>query len=74
MIKNRESFMEKMKNVGIETGIHYKPVHTMTKYKNSIKLPVTEKIGKEIVSIPIHPNLDEADIRKIIKYVNKFAE
>ena len=74
MIKNRKSFMEKMKNVGIETGIHYKPVHTMTKYKNSIKLPVTEKVGKEIVSIPIHPNLDEVDIRKIIKYINKFAE
>ena len=46
----------------------------MTKYKNSIKLPVTEKVGKEIVSIPIHPNLKRDDIKKIIKYVNKFAE
>jgi dTDP-4-amino-4,6-dideoxygalactose transaminase len=74
MVKNRKKFMKKMKNVEIETGIHYKPVHTMTRYKNSIKLPVTERVGREIVSIPIHPNLSKDDVVKIIKYINKFAE
>jgi len=74
MTKNRKKFMEKMKSVGIETGIHYKPIHTMTRYKNSKKLSVTERVGKEIVSIPIHPNLSEQNTRKIVKYVNKFTE
>lgn len=73
-IKNRKEFMTKMSNVGIETGIHYKPIHKMTLYSNKIKLPITEKIANEIVSIPIHPNLNEADVDKIIKYVNKFAK
>jgi len=62
-----------MKNEGIEVGIHYKPIHTMTYYKNKIKLPITEKIGKEIISIPIHQNLTTDDVSKIIKAVNKFA-
>jgi dTDP-4-amino-4,6-dideoxygalactose transaminase len=58
----------------IEVGIHYKPVHQMSLYKNNkLKLPITEKIGKEIVSIPIHPNLSNSDIEKIIKSVNEFA-
>jgi len=73
-VKNRKEFMKKMKENGIETGIHYRPIHQLSLYKRKKHLPLTEKIGKEIVSIPIHPNLDEGDIRKIIKYVNKFAK
>ena len=64
--------MKKMLEKGIETGIHYKPVHEMTLYKNKISLPVTENIGKEIVSIPIHPNLTQTNIDYIIKNINKF--
>jgi dTDP-4-amino-4,6-dideoxygalactose transaminase len=44
----------------------------MTLYKNKISLPVTENIGKEIVSIPIHPNLTQTNIDYIIKNINKF--
>ena len=45
----------------------------MTMYKNKTKLPVTEKIGKEIVSIPIHPNLSEDDVDRIIKNINELS-
>ena len=72
-IKNRNKFLKEMKRNGIETGIHYKPVHTMTYYKNKIKLPITEKIGNEIVSIPVHQNLKENEVWKIIKTINKFS-
>ena len=65
--------MKKMKDAGIETGIHYKPIHTMKKYRNSISLPITEKIAREIVSIPIHPNLTKNDIERIVKNVNKYS-
>ncbi len=63
-----------MREAGIETGIHYRPIHTMSMYKKQINLPITEKAGKQIVSLPIHPNLSESEIEKIIKYTNKFAE
>ena len=33
MVKNRKKFMEKMNNAGIETGIRWRPVHTMSLYK-----------------------------------------
>jgi len=72
-VKNRNKFLKEMKIKGIETGIHYKPVHTMTYYKNKIKLPITEKIGNEIVSIPIHQNLKDNEVWKIIKTINKFS-
>ena len=63
----------KLLEQGIETGTHYKPIHNLSFYKKSVKLPATEKISKEIVTIPIHPNLSDADIDKIITTVNKFA-
>jgi perosamine synthetase len=72
-VKHREKFMKKMKSQNIETGVHYNPIHLMTKYKNNFKLPITEKISKELVSIPIHANLTESDTSKIIKYINIFS-
>jgi len=74
MVKHRTKFMKKMNEIGIEVGIHYKPVHKMTLYKNSKKLPITENMGEHIVSLPIHPNLIESDIEKIIYNVNKFLD
>ncbi len=74
LTKNRNKFRKNMYDVGIETGIHYRPIHTMSMYKKRMHLSNTEKAGKQIVSIPIHPNLSETDIGKIIKFTNKFAE
>lgn len=74
LVKNRKKFMENMSKNGIETGIHYRPIHKMTFYKNSISLPITENIAERIVSIPTHPNLSDHDVTKIVKLVNRFAQ
>ena len=72
-VNKQNDFRKKMLKVGIETGLHYKPIHTFSMYKQKNQLPITEKVGKEIVSIPIHPNLSIDEIEKIISYVNKFS-
>ena len=69
-VKNRIKFRKILSEKGIETGIHYKPIHTFSFYKSKIRLPITEKIGTEIVTLPTHPNLTVEDIEKIIKTVN----
>lgn len=73
LVKRRDEFRKKMKNVGIETGTHYIPIHTFSMYKNDKSLPITESIGKSIVSIPTHPNLSSYDVDRIINSINKFA-
>ena len=72
-VKKRKQFMQKMTRIGIETGIHYKPIHKMTFYNSKQRLPNTESISDELVSIPIHANLTDFSVSKIIKYVNKFS-
>ena len=72
-VKNRNKFMKEMLKNGIETGIHYHPIHKMQYYKTKYQLPITEQVGNEIVSLPIHPNLSESNVEKIIKLTNRFA-
>jgi perosamine synthetase len=72
-VKNRKNFIRKMSEHNIETGIHYRPIHKMTLYKDKKSLPITEQTGREIVSIPIHPNLTNNQINYIIKTINKIS-
>ena len=73
LVKNRQKFRQKLLKNGIETGTHYKPIHLMKMYRGNISLPITESIGKQIVTIPIHPNLKKSEIEKIIRLVNNYA-
>ena len=72
-VKNRKKFMKKMKVLEIETGVHYNPIHKMSFYDEKSNLPITEQVGREIVSIPIHPNLSDQDIDFIVKKINQLV-
>ena len=69
--KNRQKLMSKLAEHGIETGIHYKPIHQMSMYKTKQKLPITENVGKKIISLPTHPNLSKNEITEVISVINK---
>ena len=73
LVKNRDKFIKNMAKKNIETGVHYNPIHKMKFYNTKKNLPITEKVTKQIVSIPCHPNLQNNDIDKIIKFTNKFC-
>lgn len=73
-VKNRDGFMKKMTKNNIETGIHYRPIHTMKAYKGKTSLKITEKVSKNIVSLPIYPNLSDYDVSKIIKLTNLYSK
>ena len=72
-VKNRNQFRKELTKTGIETGTHYKPIHKMSFYKRSNTILNTEKAAKEIVTIPIHPNLTKSQLDYIVKLINKFA-
>ena len=69
LVKNRNKFRKKISEIGIETGTHYRPIHTFDFYKSKINSKITENIGNSVVTIPCHPNLKENDISKIIKSI-----
>ncbi|MBW8001957.1 MAG: DegT/DnrJ/EryC1/StrS family aminotransferase [Planctomycetes bacterium] len=73
----RDELLEFLKENGIGAGIHYpKPVHLQSAYsnlKNSSDLSETEKICNEIISLPIYPQLVEADAKMIADTVKSFS-
>ncbi len=73
LVNNRKEFMKKMELKNIQTGIHYNPVHLMSFYKKKIKLPITESIGKKIVTLPMHPNLTDNEIDRVVKTINSLT-
>jgi dTDP-4-amino-4,6-dideoxygalactose transaminase len=62
-----------MKAHGIQTSIHYPPIHHFTayqKFKNSI-LPVTEDVAEREVTLPLYPALRDADVVLVAKAVQE---
>lgn len=60
---------------GIETAIHYPiPPHKQKAFAhmNSLSLPITEKIHEEVLSIPLHPALEDEEVSAIIKALNEY--
>jgi dTDP-4-amino-4,6-dideoxygalactose transaminase len=75
MVKDRVSFIKHMNKNGIGTMIHYPiPPHKQKAYKelNRIDLPISEKIHKEEVSIPLYPGLKKKEINEIISALNTY--
>ena len=55
--------------------IHYPiPPHKQGAYKewNDLSLPITERIHKEVLSLPISPILNISEKEKIVKIINKY--
>ncbi|MBR5686758.1 MAG: DegT/DnrJ/EryC1/StrS family aminotransferase [Prevotella sp.] len=55
----------------IQYGIQYFPNHLLTYFKSGYPLPVTEDVYEKIISIPMHPELTEADIQLICDTINQ---
>ena len=52
----------------IETGVHYKPGYYLDYYKSDKKhFPNCEKIQGKIMTLPLHPGINDNDIKKITK-------
>jgi dTDP-4-amino-4,6-dideoxygalactose transaminase len=65
----RDILIEAMKNNNIQFGIHYQPNHLLDLYKTDYSLPVAESIYKEIITIPLHPELSKEDLFRIVHLI-----
>ncbi len=73
-VKQRQKIINALARAGIETGIHYPiPVHLQRAYPTlgSAKLPVTEEICGEILSLPMHPFLTEREQSGICQAIER---
>jgi dTDP-4-amino-4,6-dideoxygalactose transaminase len=70
--------MQELKNFGIQTSVHYPPVHLFSLYRKRFglkagMLPKTEKASRMEMTLPLHPGMDEADVEWIVGKIKKIV-
>ncbi|RLF93294.1 DegT/DnrJ/EryC1/StrS aminotransferase, partial [Thermococci archaeon] len=71
---SRNEFIDKLKEKGIQTSIHYPPIHLFTYYRNKFgfeegMLPKTEFVGEHEVTLPLYPMMREENVEYIINHI-----
>lgn len=72
---NRDRVDEAMRARGVETRVYYPvPIHRLAAYGVDIALPKTERAAAEVLSLPVHPALEEADVAHVIASLRECLE
>jgi dTDP-4-amino-4,6-dideoxygalactose transaminase len=73
---DRLDFMKYLKDQGIQTSIHYPPIHRFDYYRRSLgngnTLNVTDEIGEPEVTLPLYPSMKSNDVDYVVDKINDF--
>jgi dTDP-4-amino-4,6-dideoxygalactose transaminase len=74
----RDELMKRLKDAGIQTSIHYPPVHLFSLYRKRFgykpgMLPVTEAMSRRVVTLPLYPGMAAGDVRRIAQEVKEIV-
>jgi dTDP-4-amino-4,6-dideoxygalactose transaminase len=65
---DRISFIDRLRSQGIQTSIHYPPIHTFSYYKErypNLSLPRTEALAAREITLPLYPTMSPADLEAV---------
>jgi len=71
---NRQAFMESLRDSGIQSSIHYRPIHTFTYYQQRYgqqSLPRTESVATREVTLPLYPTMTDDQIKLVVEAVKQ---
>ena len=73
--KNRDQFSSELSKLGIGNEVYYPtPVHKLPSYNSNLQLTETDNATNEVISLPVHPSLSSAQLKKIVKGFNKINQ
>jgi len=73
--ENRTELQDYLLQNGIETMIHYPiPPHQQKALAawNALSFPITEKIHREVLSLPMSPVMTEEEVSLVIQIINHY--
>jgi dTDP-4-amino-4,6-dideoxygalactose transaminase len=72
--EKRDELVKFLNSNGVETLSKWEVAnHLQPNLKlNHFKLPVTEKVSKEVISLPMYPELKDSQIKHVIKKIKEF--
>ncbi len=71
-VAERDRVLAAMKAAGVGAGVHYPvPVHEQPAFRHlghaADSLPETSRAAREVLSLPIYPEMDEADAQRVVE-------
>ncbi len=73
--RDRDGAVKQLNDAGVGTGLFYPvPAHQQGYIQETlgrVSMPVAERLAKEVISLPVHPQLSQADLETIAQEVNK---
>ncbi len=72
--EDRDALRSHVRDKGIDTGIHWQPGHWFTLLKNYRRgdLSVTDRVGKEVLSLPLHSLMSRETVDRVADGVSSF--
>ena len=71
--KKRDALQKHLADKGVGSGVYYPmPLHSLPTFNAQADCPETEKLCAEVLSLPVHPSLTEADVRAVADAVKSF--
>ncbi|MGB9927141.1 MAG: DegT/DnrJ/EryC1/StrS family aminotransferase [Methanosarcina sp.] len=78
LVNNRDKLKDYLASKGIMTKVYFSPAHLTYFYCKILgyecKLPITEKISHNVLTLPMYPSLTFDDIDCIVKEIKNFYE
>jgi len=72
---DQDAFVAALAARGVGSGVYYPiPVHALPSFGMSLDLPETARAAREVISLPVHPSLDQGDLDTIVEAVNAVAK
>jgi dTDP-4-amino-4,6-dideoxygalactose transaminase len=78
--QNRDRIMKHLEENGIESAIHYPiPIHLQAHYQRQYgfsegSFPQSEKLAREVLSLPMHPMLTQQEVRQVSETVREATQ
>jgi dTDP-4-amino-4,6-dideoxygalactose transaminase len=75
---DRSRFMAHLADSGIQTSIHYPPIHNFTYYRQiwpagfDHHLPQTEEVAQREVTLPLFPSMSTGQAEEVVRVVKNF--
>lgn len=77
---SRSAFIHHLKENGIQTSLHYPPIHTFTYYNNdpsqtnTLNLPVTKAVAQKEVTLPLYPTMGFEKVELVCETIRMFLK
>lgn len=75
-LKVKRNLRDRLAVYLIDSGIYctfrYYPLHMIKQYASAESLPTAERLNEEVINLPLHQNLSDIDVEKIVDVVKNF--